>query len=80
MGEIRIVGPGKTREYPYPVCKKYFSHMNLMLKICSLMLLPALIPACSSAIMSSAYFQDDFQNDFAQMTNEADSSVVSAEL
>ena len=22
MGEIRIVGPGKTREYPYPVCKK----------------------------------------------------------
>ena len=21
MGEIRIVGPGKTREYPYPVCK-----------------------------------------------------------
>ena len=27
MGEIRIVGPGKTRGYPYPVCKKdlYFS-------------------------------------------------------
>ena len=24
MGEIRIVGPGKTREYPYPVCKKAF--------------------------------------------------------
>ena len=22
MGEIRIVGPGKTRGYPYPVCKK----------------------------------------------------------
>ena len=22
MGEIRIVGPGKTHEYPYPVCKK----------------------------------------------------------
>ena len=21
MGEIRIVGPGKTRGYPYPVCK-----------------------------------------------------------
>ena len=20
MGEIRIVGPGKTRGYPYPVC------------------------------------------------------------
>ena len=24
MGEIRIVSPGKTREYPYPVCKKRF--------------------------------------------------------
>ena len=24
MGEIRIVGPDKTREYPYPVCKKKF--------------------------------------------------------
>ena len=22
MGEIRTVGPGKTRRYPYPVCKK----------------------------------------------------------
>ena len=22
MGEIRFVGPGKTPEYPYPVCKK----------------------------------------------------------
>ena len=22
MGEIRIVGSGKTREYPYPVCQK----------------------------------------------------------
>ena len=25
MGEIRIVGPGKTRGYPYPVCKKGIS-------------------------------------------------------
>ena len=25
MGEIRIVGPGKTRGYPYPVCKKELS-------------------------------------------------------
>ena len=23
MGEIRIVGPGETRGFPYPVCKKY---------------------------------------------------------
>ena len=22
MGEIRFVSPGKTRGYPYPVCKK----------------------------------------------------------
>ena len=25
MGEIRIVGPGKTRGYPYPVCKNFLS-------------------------------------------------------
>ena len=25
MGEIRIVGPGKTRGYPYPVCKNALS-------------------------------------------------------
>ena len=24
MGEIRIVGPGKTCGYPYPVCKKMY--------------------------------------------------------
>ena len=28
MGEIRIVGPGKTRGYPYPVCKKEVSYMS----------------------------------------------------
>ena len=28
MGEIRIVGPGKTRGYPYPVCKKKHIHNN----------------------------------------------------
>ena len=26
MGEIRIVGTGKTSGYPYPVCKKTLSH------------------------------------------------------
>ena len=26
MVEIRIVGPGQTRGYPYPVCKKCTSH------------------------------------------------------
>ena len=29
MGEIRFVGPGKARGYPYPVCKKIISrHMT----------------------------------------------------
>ena len=49
-----------------------------------MVLLPALNPACSSAIISSAWgfslFQDDSQPDFARMTDEADSSVVLAEL
>ena len=51
-----------------------------MLKICSMVLLLALNPACSSAIISSVWglspFQDDFQHDFARMTDEVDSSVV----
>ena len=25
MGEIKIVGPGKTRGYPYPACKNSLS-------------------------------------------------------
>ena len=58
--------------------------MILMLKICSVVLLPALNIACSSAIIHSAWgvkpIQDDFQHDFARMPNEADSSVVLAEL
>ena len=49
-----------------------------------MVLLPALNPACSSANISSAWgfkpIQDDFQHDFARMTDEADSSVVLAEL
>ena len=28
MGEIRIVGPGKIRGYPYRVCKKAISQMK----------------------------------------------------
>ena len=31
MGEIRIVGPGKTRGYPYPVCKKTRVDCNLFM-------------------------------------------------
>ena len=27
MGEIRFVGTGETRGYPYPVCKKFHSQI-----------------------------------------------------
>ena len=29
MGEIRFVGTGETRGYPYLVCKKEVSYMSL---------------------------------------------------
>ena len=55
--------------------------------ICSVVLLPALNQACSSAITCIYFFslgfkpiQDDFQHNFARITDEADSSVVLAEL
>ena len=28
MGEIRFVGTGETRGYPYPVCKKMVSYVE----------------------------------------------------
>ena len=43
---------------------------------CSVVLLPALNPACFSAIISSSWgfkpIQDEFQHGFARMTDEAD--------
>ena len=37
MDEIRIVGPGKTRGYPYPVCMKLFPiircNLDVLMKI-----------------------------------------------
>ena len=35
MGEIRIVGPGKTHGYPYPVCKNniFFSQSEILVAI-----------------------------------------------
>ena len=53
--------------------------------MCSVVLLPALNPACfffSKYLFSFGFkpIQDDFQHDFARMTDEADSSVVLAEL
>ena len=31
MGEIRFVGTGETRGYPYPLCKKISSNMPVTL-------------------------------------------------
>ena len=66
--------------YGFCLCWRYFSHRLLRLKNWSVVLLSALNPACSSAIISSAWglkpIQDDFQHDFARMTDEADSSEV----
>ena len=49
-----------------------------------MVVLPALNLACFSTVIFLARglksIQDDFQHDFAQMTDEADSSVVLAEL
>ena len=46
-----------------------FTQDSLQLKICSVMLLPALNPDCSSAIISSTWglslFKMTFQHDFA---------------
>ena len=58
-------------------------HRILRLKICSVVLLPSLSPACSSAIISSAWGLSLFKMTFsitARMTDEADSSVILAEL
>ena len=45
-----------------------------------MVLLPALNPACSSAIISSAWGLSLVKMTFARMTDEAGSSVVLAEL
>ena len=47
MGEIRIVGSGKTCGYPYPVCKKNFSNSqakSLVWEYC--------VPACRGLFMN----------------------------
>ena len=51
-----------------------------MLKICSVVLLPDLFLSSYFFILGFKPFQDDFQNDFARMTDKVDSSVVLAEL
>ena len=65
--------------YRFCWCWRYFSHRILRLKICSVVLLPALNPACTSEIISSAWGLSIFKITFS-MTDEADSSVVLAEL
>ena len=34
-GETRFVGLGKTHDYPYPVCKKYFSSLFVTMYLLS---------------------------------------------
>ena len=34
MGEIRFVGTGETRGYPYLVCKKKGVYMNIAYEMC----------------------------------------------
>ena len=48
MGEIRIVGPGKTCGYPYPVCKKVHTHKQ-----------KKLLPYKSKSKLSSDVFSTD---------------------
>ena len=51
----------------------------LKLKICSVVLFSTWNPACCSAIGFESV-QDDFQHDFTWMTDEANGSVILAEL
>ena len=58
-----------------PMLKALFTLDDIFVK-----LLSALNRACSSAIISSGLTLDDFYYGFIRMTNEADDSVVLAEL
>ena len=62
-------------------CWRYFSHRMSRLKICSVVLLPALKPACDDLLrlwLQSVEY--DLQHDFAWGTGEAYCSVVLALL
>ena len=68
--------------YRFCCCWRYFLHRILRLKICG-----ASSGSEPSLFFSNYFFslglkpiQDDFQHDFARMTDKADSSVVLAEL
>ena len=75
MGEIRFVGPCKTREYPYPVCKNE-SDQAIVLIICfSFTFSPKGIPPvnvitqehlrfhAACLLVSSALFLRDYDKD-----------------
>ena len=51
--------------YRFCWCWRYFAHRILRLKVCSVVLLPALNPACSSAIISSAWGLSLFKTTFS---------------
>ena len=42
MGEIRFVGTGETRGYPYPVCKKGFLALQILKGHIYALILPGL--------------------------------------
>ena len=57
-------------------CSRYFSHSILRLKICSVVLLSALNPAFSSAIISLAWGFKPAQDEFQYSTDEANINRV----
>ena len=57
MGEIRIVGPGKTRGYPYPVCKNITIHHECPCRIISI------FPVCMGWIKKSVTRVTDRHHD-----------------
>ena len=65
MSEIRIVGLGKTRGYPYPVCKKASTHTVRVKKSISSSdksrmskISPVLALACQPGVSGSIPAQD----------------------
>ena len=64
--------------YRFGRCWGYFSYRTLRLKICSVVLLPAL----NNYLFGLRFklIQHDFQHGFVRVTDEADGSVVLEEL
>ena len=76
--------PQSCMPNPVEACWRHFSQRICRLKIYSVVLFPALKPACSSAMIFSACglksIQFDLQHDFAWVADEANRSIVLALL